>query len=163
LMGSAWARAQANICKRAGRPVSQTVLERPREVQGVGNGSQTASYSVTLQAGLVDIEGKPYEESFTAPCLAESQIPGMMGIQSLKRNNALIECKTGKMWFLGNGGAEIKPSAGSRCFQMREAKSGHWLLPISKFSTTMKPKSAGMNLCATSEEAPRCADGPRYQ
>ena len=62
-------------------------------------------------------------------------MPGLLGIRSLKKCDALIRCKTGEIWFLGKGGVEVKPSPGSRCFQMKEAPSGHWMIPISHFRT----------------------------
>ena len=67
-----------------------------------------------------------------------------MGIQSLERNDALIRCKTGEIWFLGQGGVHIQPSPGSRHFQMKKARSGHWMIPISRF--TKNAPSKGMTL-----------------
>ena len=54
------------------------------------------------------------------------------------------------MWFLGRGGADIKPSPGSRHFQMRKAKSGHWMLPISRFSNTASSGGITLNTEAAS-------------
>ena len=100
-------------------------MQNAREVQGVGHGSQSTKYEVSLTAGLRDTSGTYWEETFKAPCLEDSRIPGMMGIKSLKANDALIRCRTGEIWFLGSGGVEIKASPGSRHFQMKEAPSGH--------------------------------------
>ena len=119
-------------------------MQKPRSVQGVGNGSQPAQYQATLTAGLQDTSGQYFEEKFVAPCLENSGVPGLMGIQSLERNDALIRCKTGEIWFLGSGGVRIEASPGSKHFQMRKARSGHWLLPISKFSS--QPKQSGITL-----------------
>ena len=153
LCGSAWALQQARLCRQAGKTVNQRLMQKPRSVQGVGNGSQTAQYEVQLTAGLQDSSGNLYEEQFTAPCLENSGVPGLMGIQSLERNDALIRCKTGEIWFLGRGGVKIEPSPGSRHFQMRKARSGHWLLPISKFSSK-GAKSAGITLTTADATAP---------
>ena len=70
----------------------------------------------------------------------------MMGIKSLKANDALIRCKTGEIWFLGSGGVKIEASPGSRHFQMKEAASGHWMIPINKFSSKKVAKQSGMVL-----------------
>ena len=153
LCGSAWAVQQANLCYKAGKKVDQKLMPKPRSVQGVGNGSQTAQYQVELTAGLQDTSGNLYEETYVAPCLENSGVPGLMGIQSLERNDALIRCKTGEIWFLGRGGVKIEPSPGSRHFQMRKAKSGHWLLPISKFGSK-GAKSAGITLTTAAAAAP---------
>ena len=133
LCGSHWAVSQAKHCQTADKPLSQRPLKDPRTVQGVGKGSQQAEFEVTLTCGLQDVDGNFHEQEYTAPCLDDSHIPGLMGIKSLKNLDALIRCKTGEMWFLGSGGATIRTSPGSKHFQMKEARSGHWLLPVSKF------------------------------
>ena len=40
-------------------------------------------------------------------------MPGLMGIKHLKKEEALIRCRTGEMWFWGQGGVEIKASPGT--------------------------------------------------
>ena len=138
LCGELWARRQAEVCVKASKEISQHVTDHPQVVKGVGKGKQTASYEVKLGLGLLDTEGEAFEDTFTAPCLEGSSVPGLLGIRSLKKCDALIRCKTGEIWFLGKGGAEIKPSPGSRCFQMKEAPSGHWMIPISHFRADAK-------------------------
>ena len=133
LCGDQWARRQAMKCNEYQKKVSQQTLMEPRYVAGVGNGSQQANYEVELSTGMIDTSGVYHEEVFKAPCLENSGVPGLMGIQSLERNDALIRCKTGEIWFLGPGGAKIEASPGSKHFQMLKAKSGHWQIPISRF------------------------------
>ena len=133
LCGDQWARRQAVKCSEHQKKVNQQALMEPRYVAGVGNGSQQANYEVELTTGMVDTDGVYHEEVFKAPCLENSGVPGLMGIQSLERNDALIRCKTGEIWFLGPGGAKIEASPGSKHFQMLKAKSGHWQIPISRF------------------------------
>ena len=96
-------------------------MNEPRTVKGVGKGSQTAQYEVTITGGLQDFDGELYEEVYKAPCLENSGVPALMGIQSLRRNDALIRCRTGEICFLGQGGwVNIEPSPGIRHFQMQE-------------------------------------------
>ena len=168
LCGSLWARAQAEKCQAAGKHIGQKRLNQPRNVQGVGNGSQQANYEVCLAAGIQDTEGRYYEEKYKAPCLEGSGIPGLMGIISLERNDALIRCSTGEMWFLGPGGVEIKASPGSRHFQMRKAKSGHWMLPISRFNKsacsggiTLNTEDAGISSQANRSGVGNVPDVPQ--
>ena len=146
LCGSKFARAQADACKQYGKSATQRKLEVPRTAQGVGHGVQSTDYMISLTAGLEDVHGNRYEETYEAPCLDNSSCPGLMGIQSLKRNDALIRCSTGEMWFLGKGGVEINASPGSKHFQMKLAPSGHWLLPINKFQKGDQVRSAGLTL-----------------
>ena len=121
------------MCLDARKLVSQALFETARVVKGVGKGSQSATYQVTLATATDDVEGGNVEDELTAPCLENSAVPGLLGIKALKAKGALVRCKTGEMWWLGPGGAEINISPGSRHFQMKEAPSGHWLLPISAF------------------------------
>ena len=153
LCGSAWATKQADQCRIHNKIVGQRRLEQVRTVKGVGHGSQSAEYEVELTCGLQDVRGQYHEELYRAPCIEGWGGPGLMGIQSLERNDALIRCKTGEIWFLGRGGVKIEPSPGSRHFQMRKARSGHWLLPISKFSSK-GAKSAGITLTTADATAP---------
>ncbi len=119
----------------------------PKPVGGIGKGSQTCHHGISMPCGLVDVDGEPWIEQYEGPCIPESTIPALLGTEALRRNNALIECKTGKLWFLGEGGAEIKPSPGSRCFQQVLGTSGHWLLPIHRFQHGAKSKNIAMFSC----------------
>ena len=138
LCGELWARRQAEVCLKANKEISQHAMDHPRVVKGVGKGKQAATYEVKLSLGLLDAESEAFEDTFTAPCLEGSSVPGLLGIRSLKKCDALIRCKTGEIWFLGKGGVDITPSPGSRCFQMKEAPSGHWMIPISHFRADAK-------------------------
>ena len=74
----------------------------------------------------------------------DSGLPGLLGTISLERLDALIRVRTGEMWFLGAGGVKMDFSPGTRHFQMVKAPSGHWFLPVSKFSD--KAKKTNLNL-----------------
>ena len=89
LCGDQWARRQAMKCNEYQKKVDQQTLMEPRHVAGVGNGSQQANYEVELSTGMIDTSGVYHEEVFKAPCLENSGVPGLMGIQSLERNDAL--------------------------------------------------------------------------
>ena len=159
LCGDQWARRQAVKCQEFGKKVNQQSLIEPRYVAGVGNGAQQANYEVELTTGMVDTDGVYHEEKFRSPCLENSGVPGLMGIRSLERNDALIRCKTGEIWFLGPGGVKIEPSPGSRHFQMNKSKSGHWQIPISRFRRKQDGKTSNMVMTTTgaSDETPTTA------
>ena len=75
-------------------------------------------------------------------------------LEKLEKNDALIRCKTGEMWFLGSGGVQIIPSPGSRHFQMKKARSGHWMLPINKFKKDAKTAHSVLSTIAENPEGP---------
>ena len=133
LCGDAWAQRLAQLCQAAGALSAQRLLDQPKRVSGVGKHAQEATYEVELATGTMDTEGNLVKGTYVAPCINQSSVPGLMGIKALKVNDALIRCKTGEMWFLGQGGVEIRPSPGSKHFQMKESPGGHWMLPVSTF------------------------------
>ena len=149
LCGSNWARALATRCQRYGKEVRQEKLAEPKHVAGVGQGSQRADFKTILTTGMVDTSGQYWEEKFEAPCLPDSNVPGLMGIKTMEENDALIRCKTGEIWFLGKGGVKIEPSPGSRHFQMKKTGSGHWAIPVSRFRRGEKAKTAQMTMTTT--------------
>ena len=142
LCGEFWARRLADRCKRAGVRNLQYELPGARAVQGVG-GQQTATAEVDLATGTLDVEGRLHASTHRAPCLDNSHVPGLLGIKALKKEDALIRCSTGEMWFLGRGGIDMKFSPGTRHFQMREAPGGHWMLPVSQFFAPQPAQSSG--------------------
>ena len=89
LRGDQWAR-QAVKCAEYNKTVNQHAMEEPRYVAGVGIGAQQTNYEVELATGMNDTDGCYHEEAFKAPCLENSGAPGLMGIQSLERNDAFI-------------------------------------------------------------------------
>ena len=133
LCGDAWAQKLAQMCIAAGVQAEQRLLQHPKQVRGVGAGPTEATYEVELATGTMDTEGNNIMSTYVAPCLPQSSVPGLMGIKSLKVKDALIRCRTGEMWFLGQGGVEIRTSPGTKHFQMKESPGGHWMLPVSTF------------------------------
>ena len=120
----------------------------------MGQGSQKTDTKVILTIGMVDTSGQYWEEKFEAPCLPDSGVPGLMGIDSMKHNDVLYRCKTGEIWFLGKGGVKIEPSPGSRHFQMKESKSGHWMIPICRFRRDPKDHRTTQTTMTTTETRP---------
>ena len=133
LCGDRWAPWLAEACSAAGQHLQHHQMQQPRVVQGVGHGQQTTTHEVILATGTNDVEGVNHISRYRAPCLKDSNVPGLMGIKSLKMEDALIRCKTGEMWFLGQGGVDIRVSPGTKHFQMKEAPGGHCMLPVSTF------------------------------
>ena len=98
---------------------------------------------MNMATGTLDVEGNIHSSHYQAPCLDNSNVPGLLGIKALKLEDALIRCRTGEMWFLGSGGVDLRVSPGTRHFQMREAPGGHWMLPVSQFFAPQPAQSSG--------------------
>eukprot|EP00971_Amphidinium_carterae_P334082 6469163-Amphidinium_carterae.1 len=72
LAGVHWLRAQAQDAADHGLKSSQTQLQVPTQVQGVGHGTQQCSHEVSCPIGLTTLDGQNVLHSYAAPAL-ESQ------------------------------------------------------------------------------------------
>ena len=121
---------QARIAERFGKKVEYTQLDRPIEVNGVGEGSQMAR----LQANLpVQIAGECAR--FRTPVLTGTgaQIPALRGLRSQRAVNALIDAGGRHVIIPGIGGFTVALSPGSKVIPTVDAISGHMMIPISDF------------------------------
>ena len=148
-----FARQQAAHATTVGRRMTQTGIDKPRTVAGMGHGQPVARFEVCLPASIMDIHGQVFEEEYRAPCAENSGIPGLMVIQSLECNNALIRCRTGEIYFLGEGGADIQAPLGSRHFQLKKGKTEHGMIPIINFSDQHNMASIVLNTSSHSSSS----------
>ena len=136
LVGDRWVRRFAEEAQRQRQPMPQFFdLSSAISVGGVGAGKQESRTGVRLVMG---VDGKT--EQFEAPMLRDSEVPALLGIRSLKRQRALMDCFTGKLYLVGSGGYRLQLSPGSRTRSLHESHSGHWIMPCtdwppSSFST----------------------------
>ena len=116
------------ICSRAlqfGQNSSFQKLSRPLSVEGVGNSSDETEQECTAPICLTD--GRT--GSFTTPVIQNSSLPALLGLKTLSKERALIDCFNNQIVFIGPGGYRLQASPGSRTYQLKTAKSGHLLLP----------------------------------
>ena len=89
LCGDAWARGVAAAAHRHGHAPKYTKRSRPLRVQGVGNSAQTCGYDCTLPIALRQKDGKSISiGSIVTPTVAGSDLPGLLGLNAMKRNLA---------------------------------------------------------------------------
>jgi hypothetical protein len=62
-----------------------------------------------------------------------SDLPALMGLESLEKNNALIDVFNRKLVYVGRGGYELKLSPGSTTMNLEKVQSGHLLLPATEW------------------------------
>ena len=147
-----WALARGHRCKF--EPLSQ-----PKHVSGVGNGSQRVEEKVTVPIGLEDKTGSKHLTNFRAAVVRGSDLPALLGINSLEKMNAVIKCGTGEIWFMDERGCDIKPRGKHLHLQMQKGSSGHWFLPVGRFSEAMEKLSLG-HLATTTAAAATAASTP---
>ena len=131
LCGDQWSTDMQNAALAANRPpIKYENLARPLEVGGIGSGTQSAYKSGQHCIGLSD----GTDAVFTSPILPNSGTPALLGQKSLKRMRCVLDCFNNKLYMIGPGGYTLKPSPGSRIFNLEESHAGHLMLPCSLFN-----------------------------
>ena len=144
LQGEIFARKLASAAKRHGHNSVETRRSNALHVQGVGNGSQTCEFNAAIPIALAREDGSITLETYEAPVVPQSSIPGLLGLDSLTAKRAIINTFTNELILCGPGGCVLSPSPGSERFQLKRAPSGHLLLPVSEYQriTAKKPGSS---------------------
>ena len=138
LCGDKWAIHTAHWAKQHGHKHQVGLLPERRTVCGVGAGSQHADESIRVPIGLEDKGGKHHLSSYKAAVIRNSSLPALLGLDSLANRNAVIQCKTGEIWFTDKQGCDIKPRGNHVHLQMVKSRHGdHWYLPIGRFNDVM--------------------------
>ena len=130
LTGDRWVQRFSSEAARAGQPLPVLQpLANALSVGGVGKGRQQADRGVTCKLGVA---GKPW--TFQAPMLPESDVPALLGVRTLKKQRAVMDCFTGRLYLIGAGGYKMSLSPGSQELKLHEAHSGHWILPCTDWA-----------------------------
>ena len=78
---------------------------------------------------------------FRTPVVPDSDIPALLGILSLERLEAIIDCrKSQRKMYLG-AGTVVQPSDDTTELQLYPATSGHLMLPITHYDAKPKAKA----------------------
>ncbi len=82
---------------------------------------------------------------FTFPAVNDSNIPGLLGLFTLKRLRPILDTVNNKLYCLGPGDFDLAAAMppGTECFDLDTAPSGHLLLPITKYAELEKQKANG--------------------
>ena len=111
-------------------------MHKPINVQGVGKHSQAVTDKVGMPGRLED----GTDIVFDSPVVPNSDIPALLGMRTLQRLHGIVDCRKGQQKLYLGSDVEIKPGPKTKVLQLREATSGHLLLPVSRFD--MKPGSS---------------------
>ena len=88
---------------------------------------------VSLNQSKEGAAGK--EGTIVIPSVQHSDLPGLLGLNTLRHNRAVLDFTTLEMHFLGPGDSKVNQSLppGTDSFQLEIAPSGHLVLPRSEF------------------------------
>ena len=160
LAGDEWSERMDTTAQRAGRPKTVTYpMRNPLQVGGIGQVTQTATHKVVHRIGLAN--GR--EANYETPVLPRSGTRALLGQRSLKKLRALIDCFTGRLYFIGPGGYEIRLSPGSETHELEESHAGHLMLPCSEFKSNQQSRTEpmqAMNAQSTKTDGAASASSP---
>ena len=141
LCGDRWAAAVARTGAQAGERPEYKKRQRPLDVSGVGNGSQACHYDCTLPVRLRG-EEKTIQGKLNTPAVANSDLPGLLGLTALRDNRAVLDFTTLKLHFCGPGDVRMTEALppGTDSFQLEVAPSGHIVLPCCEFGEQEQAK-----------------------
>ena len=161
ILGAVLARQVAQVGMRHGHQSTQVKLDRTLSIHGVGQGSQSCNWSVNVPAAvrtktpptaagssdgdepesarLVRIESPVCEGS-------GSNLPGLLGLRTIERNNGVIETGNGQAFltFPGPGGYRIVWEPGALHMPLTKAQSGHLCIEVDHYDKLPTPTSGGI-------------------
>ena len=109
LCGDSWAKSVAIAAHRAGHKPSFTKRERLLNVKGVGKGAQQCKYDCTLPIALRSAAGDSVTlGSLITPTISGSEIPGLLGLASIRKNRGILDCNTTQLHFCGPGDYDLQ-------------------------------------------------------
>ncbi|CAE7212919.1 unnamed protein product [Symbiodinium sp. CCMP2456] len=118
-------------------------MNRSLSVEGVGKDSQQADVAQRMTLRLRSDDNKQVVGSFTAPVIAGSDLPPLLGLKSLKSFRGILDMGNNKLYLPGPAGCEIQRCPGTVAYDLKMSDSGHLILPIdSHFNATPTASSS---------------------
>jgi len=84
---------------------------------------------------MMTTDGNPAVGTYDAPCLHNSDIPGIFGLKSLEENGAVLDIAQNKLYLLGEGDYDLMSCfpPGTKCFELQRSATGHLVLPSGRY------------------------------
>ena len=136
LCGDKWASRQQAIAAQHGRHVVWQTLQNPIRVEGVGKGGQSCAGEAIVPICLRSHTGCSPDASYKAAYIQGSEIPALLGLDTLTRMRCVLDCYNGVLFQMGDGDFHINLPPGSQRFTLERAQSGHWILPCSDWPSS---------------------------
>ena len=106
LVGGRWVERQSALAGQFGLPTTMETMHQPLHVQGVGNGSQSCTEVACVPIAIA--QGGFGVERYKAPVVPNSDLPALLGLNTLESMGAIIDCSARKVIFPGPGGCVIQ-------------------------------------------------------
>ena len=112
------------MAKRNGHQPKYEKRPRPLEVSGVGNGSQECHFDCTLPVAIRPADSREASVgNLQVPAVSGSELPGLLGLNALRKNRAILDFTTLRLYFCGPNDYELERGSpeGSDAFQLEVA------------------------------------------
>ena len=148
LAGDAWVKQQAAVAMKAGKHPEQRRRETPLTVRGVGHGGQKCTHNCILPVALVDETGAPSVGTFETPTVPNSELPALLGLETIKKCRMLIDASRNQVYMIGPGDYDLMRHLppGTQRFDCVTAPSGHMMLPCAEFANALRLDKHGGTL-----------------
>ena len=79
------------------------------------------------------------------PIVPDSQLPGLLGLNSMQERRSILDTITKRLYFLGPGDYNLEEMlpTGTECYQLTTAPSGHLILPLNRYAEFDKRQTKG--------------------
>ena len=161
MCGDRWAKIVAQAAARSGKNPKYEKRNKPLNVSGVGHGSQSAPYDCTLPISLKQLDTETVSSgTVTTPAVGKSDPPGLLGLTALRKNKAIIDFSTLKMYFTGPGNYDLSRALppGTDRFQCELAPSGHMVIPCCEYGGSAQQRDDGELTLVTRQRPERPVD-----
>jgi len=132
LIGEDLADALIKRAKKNGLDPFITEISPPVLVSGVGDGSQKCTRRLNCPIGVHSEGTGPMISNLNAPIVSGkgSDLPGLLGLQSLEASRAVLDVGGRKLHLLGPGELQMTLPPGTRSIPLTKAPSGHLVMII---------------------------------
>ena len=142
--------------------MSWNVQDRPKplRVHGVGSSPSEAKCDIVLPIAIRDDDGSATLGNVSMPVVENSDIPGLLGITTLKDKRTLIDLNTNKVYFVGPGDYNMSAALppGTECFQCELSPSGHLILPCCAYDGARESTDGPLTLLNGQQEEAKTHD-----
>ena len=80
---------------------------KPLRVSGVGNGSQECEFDCALPIAMKQMKGTVTKAQFHSPAIVKSDLPALLGLDTLTKRNVVIDFRTRTLYLCGPGGCDL--------------------------------------------------------
>jgi hypothetical protein len=134
LQGDEFAHRATAKAAQYGLATEISTLQDTVTVNGVGNGSQCTTKLTSIPVALTDKQtGGTSAARYSAPTIANSGLPPLWGLKSMKEHRVWLDLINNVMYMVGPGDMVVQPPPGTRVLQLEQGKSGHLFLPASNY------------------------------